>query len=248
MIPMHTNHHHIFLKLLTVGQLLLLACNRLPNTMTSSSPETVSQQQTAAELRFLALGDSYTIGESVADSERWPVQLAKQLRKQGIAINDPQIIARTGWTTDELDAAIDAANPQGPFQLVTLLIGVNNQYRGRAAEEYRVEFVGLLKRAIGFAGGVAARVIVVSIPDWGVTPFAEGRDRAGIAREIDLFNQIAQKEAATAGAYFVDITPESRKAATDPALTAPDNLHPSGAMYTAWTELIFSVAVEVCSR
>ncbi|MCE7935254.1 MAG: SGNH/GDSL hydrolase family protein [Chlorobi bacterium CHB2] len=200
------------------------------------------------KLRFLALGDSYTIGESVAAAERWPMQLAERLRAGGVSIADPQIIARTGWTTDELNAAIDEANPQGPFGLVTLLIGVNNQYRGRAAEEYRGEFVGLLKRAIAFAGGKPSCVIVLSIPDWGVTPFAQGRDRARIAEEIDLFNRIAQEEAEAAGARFVDITPESRKAATDPTLTAADNLHPSGAMYSAWTNLVLPVAVGVCAR
>lgn len=237
--------HHLFLKLFIAGQLLLLACCQSPNAMNSSS---TAPQHTAAELPFLALGDSYTIGESVADSERWPMQLAAWLRKQEIPMSDPQIIARTGWTTDELNAAIDAANPQGSFRMVTLLIGVNNQYRGRAADEYRGEFVGLLKRAVGFAGGDQSRVIVVSIPDWGVTPFAEGRDRTRIAQEIDLFNQIAQEETEAAGAHFVDITPASRKAAADPTLTAPDNLHPSGAMYTAWTELILPVAVGICSR
>ncbi|KXK55336.1 MAG: SGNH/GDSL hydrolase family protein [Chlorobi bacterium] len=200
------------------------------------------------KLRFLALGDSYTIGESVAAAERWPMQLAERLRAGGVSIADPQIIARTGWTTDELNAAIDEANPQGPFDLVTLLIGVNNQYRGRAAEEYRGEFVGLLNRAIAFAGGKPSCVIVLSIPDWGVTPFAQGRDRARIAEEIDLFNRIAQEEAEAAGARFVDITPESRKAATDPALTAADNLHPAGAMYSAWTTLVLPVAMGVCVR
>lgn len=215
--------------------------------MNTSLPST-NPQETVGDYRFLALGDSYTIGESVEPAERWPMQLAARLRQQGIGIADPEIIARTGWTTDELNAAIDAANPQGTFQMVTLLIGVNNQYRGRSAGEYRGEFVGLLNRAIGFAGGKQAQVMVVSIPDWGVTPFAEGRDRGRIAQEIDLFNRIAQEETEAAGAYFVDITPESRKAATNPLLTAPDNLHPSGAMYAAWTELLLPVAVQVCSH
>jgi len=215
--------------------------------MHNSIPSTEAQQP-IAELRFLALGDSYTIGESVAAAERWPMQLAERLRKQGVAIADPQIIARTGWTTDELNTAIDEANPQGPFGMVTLLIGVNNQYRGRSGQEYRGEFVGLLNRAIRFAGGRSSRVIVLSIPDWGVTPFADGRDRPRIAEEIDLFNRIAQEEAEAAGAQFVDITPESRKAATDPVLTAPDNLHPSGAMYAAWTTLLLPVALKLCSQ
>src|SRR3954453_11153972 len=151
--------------------------------------------------RYLALGDSYTIGESVAVADRYPVQLARELK-----LGEPEIIAKTGWTTDELSAAIDKAmdkaDPHGPYDLVTLLIGVNNQYRGRSADEYRTQFAGLLQRAIGFAGGNAQHVIVVSIPDWGVTPFAEGRDRAKIAREIDQFNAINREEAKRAGAKW----------------------------------------------
>ncbi|MBK5260447.1 MAG: SGNH/GDSL hydrolase family protein, partial [Thermoanaerobaculia bacterium] len=138
--------------------------------MTSCSTSSTPEQA----FRFLALGDSYTIGEAVPESERWPVQLANALRARGIDVNGPQIIAKTGWTTDELNAAIDAADPRGPFDLVTLLIGVNNQFRGRDAEQYRGQLAALLQRAIGFAGGDAKRVIVVSIPDWGVMPFAEG--------------------------------------------------------------------------
>src|SRR5437763_16852926 len=126
--------------------------------------------------RCLALGDSYTIGESVSAADRWPNQLALQLRKDGIDIAYPEIIAKTGWTTDELSSAIDAAKPHGPYALVTLLIGVNNQYRGRDAEQYRKEFVVLLQRSIAFAGNDPKSVLVVSIPDWGVTPFAHSRD------------------------------------------------------------------------
>jgi lysophospholipase L1-like esterase len=181
--------------------------------------------------RYLALGDSYTIGESVPATERFPVQLAREL-----GLGDPEIIAKTGWTTDELNAAIDAAHPQGPYDLVTLLIGVNNQYRGRDAEQYRGEFTALLQRAIGFAGGDAKKVVVVSIPDWGVTPFAEGRDRAKIATEIDQYNAINREETSRAGARYVDITPISR--GNDPTLVAGDGLHPSGKQYTEWVRLI----------
>ena len=201
-------------RILVLGALLLASC-----TSVTERP------------RYLALGDSYTIGESVAASERFPAQLAREL-----GYGEPQVIARTGWTTDELDAAIDEADPKGPFDLVTLLIGVNNQYRGRTADEYRTHFTGLLQRAIGFAGGKPQRVVVVSIPDWGVTPFADGRDRAKIAGEIDRFNAINREEAARAGAKWVDITPISR--GTDPALVAADGLHPSGKQYTAWTREI----------
>lgn len=188
--------------------------------------------------RFLALGDSYTIGESVAVADRWPNQLALRLRKSGIDIADPEIIAKTGWTTDELSSAIDAAKPRAPYALVTLLIGVNNQYRGRDAEQYRKEFAVLLKRAIAFASGDPKHVVVVSIPDWGVTPFAAGRDRAKIGREIDLFNAINREETKRAGARYADVTPVSRHAATDVTLVAPDGLHPSATMYASWVSVI----------
>lgn len=189
----------------------------------------------SARVRYLALGDSYTIGESVPSNERFPVVLAKTWK-----LGEPQIIAKTGWTTDELNAAIDAADPKGPYELVTLLIGVNNQYRGRDAEQYRGEFTGLLKRAIGFAGGDAKKVIVVSIPDWGVTPFAEGRDRAKIAAEIDRYNAINREESLRAGAQYVDITPISRQ--HDASLVAADGLHPSGKQYLQWVKTIVAVA------
>ena len=192
--------------------------------------------------RYLALGDSYTIGESVAEADRWPNQLARKLN-----IPQPVIIAKTGWTTDELNAAIDKADPHGPYDLVTLLIGVNNQYRGRDAEQYRREFAALLQRAIGFAGGNPRRVVVVSIPDWGVTPFAEGRDRAKIGREIDQFNAINREESARANAHWVDVTAISRRVATDRELVADDGLHPSAKMYAAWVGVI-TVEAEAALR
>ncbi|HRQ38985.1 MAG TPA: SGNH/GDSL hydrolase family protein [Chloroflexota bacterium] len=195
-------------------------------------------------MRFLALGDSYTIGESVAESERWPVQLAAQLQEKGIRMAAPEIIAKTGWTTDELAAGIQAAPPQGPYDLVSLLIGVNNQYRGRSQEEYQTQFADLLQQAISFAGGDPARVIVLSIPDWGVTPFAARLDAAVIAAEIDAFNAINRAEAEKVGAYYIDITAVSRQAITDPTLIAGDGLHPSGKMYTAWVELALPVVLQ----
>lgn len=198
----------------------------------------------AGEMRFLALGDSYTIGEGVDEAERWPVQLAALLRGRGIQLADPQIIARTGWTTDELSAAIDDADLRGPYALVSLLIGVNNQYCGRDAEEYRAEFATLLRRAIGFAGGDASRVVVLSIPDWGVTPFADGRDRAQIAAEIDAYNAINRDEAQRAGAHWVDVAPQSRAAGADPAFLVADGLHPSGRAYAEWARLALPAAIE----
>ena len=193
---------------------------------------------------FLALGDSYTIGEGVAPDERWPVQLAARLREDGIDIADPQIIATTGWTTDELAAAMDTASFAPPYDLVTLLIGVNNQYRGRPLDEYRAQFRDLLQRAIHLAGGNAAHVVVVSIPDWGVTPFAarEGREAAHVAREIDAFNAAAHAEAAAAGSHWVDVTTISRAPGARDELVA-DGLHPSGAQYARWTAAILPAAV-----
>ncbi|MBE2186164.1 MAG: SGNH/GDSL hydrolase family protein [Rhodothermales bacterium] len=196
-------------------------------------------------LRVLALGDSYTIGEAVPEAVRWPVVLSQRLRAEGVNATPPQIVARTGWTTDELDAAIDAANPQGPFDLVTLLIGVNNQYRGRSVDEYRGQFRGLLGRAVGFAGGNAGRVVVVSIPDWGVTPFG-AQDRRGpeqIGREVDVFNAVAKAEAENVGTAFVDITEISRTVSRSEL--ADDGLHPSGAQYARWAEAVRPVAYAI---
>lgn len=196
---------------------------------------------------FLALGDSYTIGESVDSHDRWPNQLARALNARGIPVEEPVIIAQTGWTTDELDAAIDAATLYGTYHIVSLLIGVNNQYRGRSVEEYRREFRALLMRAAGFADG-GGRVLVLSIPDWGVTPFAAGRDAAQIAREIDAHNAANREETLVAGASYCNVTPASRAASSDPSLIAPDGLHPSGRMYAQWTELALPAAMAILQR
>lgn len=193
-----------------------------------------AQATPAAEIRILALGDSYTIGEGVAIDDRWPMQLAAMLRSRGLNVAAPTIVARTGWTTDELSAGIDDARVKGTFDLVTLLIGVNNQYRGRSADEYRAQFRALLARAIESAGGRASHVIVVSIPDWGTTPFADGRDRAKIALDIDAFNAVNRDESAHAGAPYVDVTPISRRATSEHDLIGGDGLHPSSRMYAAW--------------
>jgi lysophospholipase L1-like esterase len=195
-------------------------------------------------IRFLALGDSYTIGEGVDPAQRWPAQLTEALRDQGLGIEDPLIIARTGWTTGDLLAALAEADPQGPFDLVTLLIGVNNQYQGRDLATYRQEFHSLLGLAINLTGGDPSKVLVLSIPDWGVTPFAEGRERAQINLQIDQFNVINLEEAQAAGASYLDITPNSRQAADDLALLAPDGLHPSESMYATWVDLMLPQAKE----
>ena len=195
-------------------------------------------------MKYLALGDSYTIGEGVAEDGRWPVVLARALRAEGVALEDPRIIATTGWTTDELAAAIDAAEPLGEWDFVSLLVGVNNQYRGRSLENYREEFTTLLQRAIDFARGRAQRVLVLAIPDWGVTPFgtASGRDVAQIARELDAFNAAAAAICAEHGVSFVDIAPVARVRGAEAAMLAGDGLHPSAAMYALWAAQALPVA------
>ena len=200
--------------------------------------------------RYLALGDSYTIGEGIAPEDRWPVRLADALRSEGIAIDAPRIVATTGWTTDELDAAIDAAALRPPFDLVSLLIGVNDQYRGRDVATYAPAFEALLARAIGFAGGDATRVFVLAIPDWGVTPFGahSGRDTAAIARELDAYNAAAAAVCAARGVAFVDIAPVSRARGGEPEMLADDGLHPSAALHAAWAQLALPVARAVLSR
>ncbi|MBA8883704.1 SGNH/GDSL hydrolase family protein [Dokdonella fugitiva] len=192
---------------------------------------------------YLALGDSYTIGEGVEADERWPAQLARRLRAHGVALADPALVATTGWTTDELSAAMDAATFAPPYALVSLLIGVNNQYRGRPLDEYRAQFGALLGRAVALAGS-PARVFVVSIPDWGVTRFAraEGRDGAAVGAEIDAFNAAARAIAADAGIPFVDVTAASRDAGDAEAMLVADGLHPSAAQYALWTDEIVPVA------
>jgi lysophospholipase L1-like esterase len=198
--------------------------------------EPAAQEKPTVKPRFLALGDSYTIGQGVKAGERWPVQLSELLKKDGVDLGAPQIIARTGWTTRDLSTAIDNADPKGPYELVALLIGVNNQFQGLSEEDYRKEFAALLQRAIAFAGGKPARVVVLSIPDYGVTPFAEGSDRAAIAAAIDRFNAINKEETKKANARYVDVTPISRK--KEPDLIAEDGLHPSGKMYKEWAALV----------
>ncbi|WP_411833270.1 SGNH/GDSL hydrolase family protein [Pseudoxanthomonas mexicana] len=198
----------------------------------------------ATELRYLALGDSYTIGEGIDEAGRWPVQLARALRAGGVPLADPRIIATTGWTTDELDAAITAQEPLGGHDFVSLLIGVNNQYRGRNLDEYAGQFEALLRRAIGFAGERAGRVLVLSIPDWGVTPFArrQGRDAQATAQAIDAFNATARQACRRQHVAFVDITPASRAHGGQAAMLADDGLHPSAAMYALWTAQALPVA------
>lgn len=203
-----------------------------PNT-----PEMAVQKYT-----YLAIGDSYTIGESVAPSENFPNQAVQLMQKENSVTIEARIIAKTGWTTDELEAGIIAADKAEPllptYDFVSLLIGVNNQYRGRSVKEYKPEFEALLKKAIRLAGNKASHVVVLSIPDWGITPFAEGRDRSQIAAEIDGYNKANREIALQYKVHYIDITPWTREAATDHSFLAPDGLHPSGKEYKRWAAKI----------
>jgi lysophospholipase L1-like esterase len=196
--------------------------------------------------RYLALGDSYTIGEGVKASERWPAQLTAALRAWGISLHDPVIVARTGWTTSELLHGLDTLPDELPrdFSLVTLLIGVNDQYRRLGTAEFQRGFDQLLERAIQYGGGRRTRVVVPSIPDWSVTPFAadDPRGAGTIATEIEELNRIIRHRALAAGARVVDITTCSRRV-EDRALLTEDGLHPSGVMYARWAALILPAAM-----
>lgn len=202
-------------------------------------PRPTSEKSTVMK-RYLALGDSYTIGEGVAAAERFPEQLCAALRQRGQTWEAPQVIARTGWTTDELSAAIAANPPTGRFDLVTLLIGVNDQYRGHTPEAYRPRFRALLRQALAFAGEQPRQVIVLSIPDWCVTPFAAEHRRQDEGPIIDRFNAVNREETLAVGAHYVDVTAISRRAVQDGALLAADGLHPSGRMYALWVAAILS--------
>lgn len=197
------------------------------NTMDTSAQKTYS---------YLALGDSYTIGEGLPFQDNFPSQTVTLLKISGMYISDPVVIAKTGWTTDELMNAIEKSSLNKTYDFVSLLIGVNNQYRGRDITTYQKEFEQLLQQAISFAGGNHQHVFVLSIPDWGVTPFAEGRDRIKIAKEINQFNAVNQSIAAQYKVPYIEITEGTRQAKHDPSLVAEDKLHPSSKEYAKWAD------------
>jgi lysophospholipase L1-like esterase len=187
---------------------------------------------------YLALGDSYTIGEKVETKENFPNQLTTILKEKGIAFVSPKIIAQTGWTTDELHAAIKETELETKYDFVTLLIGVNNQYRGRKLDDYIPEFESLLKLAIQFAGDDTDHVVVLSIPDWGATPFAAARDRNQIAKEIDEYNSANEMMAKKYNVKYINITKSTREAAEDISLLTSDGLHPSAKEYARWAKKV----------
>ena len=210
--------------------LLLMGCK-------SKEPENITVLEEDS-IRYLALGDSYTIGERVPVAMRWPVQLTEQLKQKGVAVEEPRIIAQTGWTTGELLEAMDLQLNNEKFDLVSVLIGVNNQYRGQSLEAYEKDLHEIFNRALTHSETGAAGVFAVSIPDYGMTPFgAENSEKT--AEELDAFNAVFQKVAAEYEVDFYNITPISRKAKEDLSLIADDDLHPSGKMYKMWVDLIY---------
>ena len=213
---------------------LLAACSPAQPDMTAE-----------AELTYLALGDSYTIGQSVAEADRFPVQLVARLREDGLFVAEPEIIAQTGWTTRDLIGALSAGVQQDRYQLVTLLVGVNDQFRGYSLERYEQDFVAILDAAIELAGGDPSRVVVLSIPDWGVTPAGASYDPQRIAAEIDAFNAINRRLSEAAAVAYVDITPISRQAATRVDLIAGDGLHPRAELYSLWVIELYDVVLKV---
>ena len=228
------------ISFLILSILSFLACN--PSGPNSTDNDINMNQDFKS---YLALGDSYTIGEGVSEENRYPNLLVKKLNQTSeIQWRKPEIIAKTGWTVDELEAGINEAAPAGePYDLVTLLIGVNNQYRGRSVEEYRSEFEQMLLRAIGFAGNLPDHVIVLSIPDWGVTPFAKekGTDAEKVAQEIDTYNLAKREICEQYGVKFIDITTNYRLIGGSSDAVVADNLHPSGAIYKQWAQALYEV-------
>lgn len=208
-----------------------IACTKVSHTAMTTTDTT--------QLTYLALGDSYTIGESVSVNDRFPAQAAATLAKQGIHVVTPQYIATTGWTTIDLQNAIDAQKPHGPFDIVTLLIGVNDQYRKYPVSEYPSKFTRLLQAAVGLAGNRKDRVFVLSIPDYSVTPFGGGSSK--IHDDIDAYNAINKEITLGKGVAYIDITGISRMAGADPSLVAGDGLHPSAKQYALWVEQLAPV-------
>lgn len=194
---------------------------------------------------FLALGDSYTIGEAVPLYESFPYQTVQLLRKASLHFHAPEIIAKTGWTTSELAEHILHTKLNEHYDFVTLLIGVNNQYRELSIDDYSTDFEFLLRKAIHFAADKKENVVVLSIPDWGVTPFAKKRDAKKIAAEIDAYNKVNKTIAERYKVKYLDITPNTRAAKDNAALITGDGLHPSGKAYAEWAKMLAALLQKV---
>ncbi|HKO82218.1 MAG TPA: SGNH/GDSL hydrolase family protein [Chitinophagaceae bacterium] len=231
-----------FFKAIWILLIIFVQLSCTKKTTTSSirpSPtpvDTITTPVTGSSKTYLALGDSYTIGASVDSSQRFPVQTKEWLLSNGIKMGTPQIIATSGWTTVNLETAISIQNPVGPYDAISLLIGVNDQYQRRDSTGYRDRFANLLRKAIQLTGNKPSHVFVLSIPDYSVTPFARYNDMVAIRKEIDEFNLINKEVTLQHNCAYLDITTSTREAANDPSLIAGDGLHPSGKEYKKWAE------------
>ncbi len=206
--------------------------------MNAKDTTTTKDTTIIANAKYIALGDSYTIGQSVQETQRFPAQTVQLLRNENINVRDPQYIATSGWTTANLISAINMENPAKDFDIVTLLIGVNDQYQRRDTTGYRTLFIEVLNKAVDFAGGRKAHVFVLSIPDYSVTPFVGEDDKARVSMQIDQFNAINKEVTLQNRISYIDITPSTRQAVSDPSLIANDGLHPSGKEYAVWARML----------
>ena len=219
---------------------ILIACTKAkPGNTVYTIPNVTGTGKT-----WLALGDSYTIGQSVTEAERFPAQTANALKQSGININTPTYIATTGWTTNDLMNSIVSQNP-GNYDVVSLLIGVNDQYQRHDTTGYRQRFTDLLTKAIQLVNGKKENVFVVSIPDYSITPFAAGSDTAQIRKEIDWFNDINKNVTANYNCLYLDITPSTREGRYNRSLIATDGLHPSGVEYKRWADRLAPMMLPV---
>ena len=205
--------------------------------------DNISESASQYNLSFLALGDSYTIGESVIEEERWPNQIVDIALNKNVLFDQPDIIAKTGWRTEQLIDTLNKINFIKKFDYVSLMIGVNNQYSLKPIDTFRSDLIKLLDMSIGYSIK-RDNVVLISIPDWGVTPFAEGYDRNRIKEEINQFNSVIEDIANTNNILYVDVTEISRRALTEKDLIANDSLHPSGKMYKEWAEKIYNLWIE----
>lgn len=221
----------------------MLSCNSTESKINISPNPATTMNENNPKRTFLALGDSYTIGESVDEKDRWSMQLINFLKAE-FNITTHEIIARTGWTTAELIDVIEAQKLTEQYEMVSLLIGVNNQYRGQSLDIYRVEFRQLLNISTKFTKNDTRKVIVLSIPDWGKTPFAQGKDKENIAAKIDAFNLVAKEECNKMNIFFIDITEITRKN-TDSSMFASDGLHYSGKMHGLWANEAIPIAKNI---
>ena len=229
------------LQIILIGLIILTGCVKKADTLPGSAMDPGARTNNIPSvdtLAYLALGDSYTTGAYVTTPESYPYQLIRSLNAQSFQLANPIEIAKPGWTTDDLISAISANGiGNAKFHFVTLLIGVNDEARGLSQSNYKIKFTQLLNTAINFANGNASHVFVLSIPDWGVMPFANGQENT-IGPQIDSFNKINEAASRQAGVNYLDVTAISRMAAIDPTLIASDGLHPSGKMYRMWVNLL----------